>query len=140
MRQVKFFYKIIIIEFLNLLFIIGKSKAQILDYRKSFLGLDYWKKSKFKEITHYTDEMNKLKTNNIPIHAFYLHNGAKTNFEEMAKETGGQCKFLDINSADSSSILTDIVTEQILSSVGQNSGKSEELVAAYKAKFTKTYK
>ena len=47
----------------------------------------------------------------IPVHAFYLHNDAKTKFEEIAKETGGSCKPLDIHSKDGSEILTNIVTE-----------------------------
>ena len=55
-------------------------------------------------------------------------------------ETGGKCESLNINSSMGSDILTNIVTEQILNSVGQARGKADELVNAYRSKFSKSYK
>jgi hypothetical protein len=62
-------------------------------------------------MTHYIDELQKLKKKGIPVHAFYLHKQAKNNFEEIARETNGSCHHLDINTEDGSEILTDIITK-----------------------------
>ena len=67
-------------------------------YRNDYYGEEYWSKSKFIKATFYKTELEKLKSKNIPVHAFYVHNNAKQNFEEIANETGGRCEFLDINS------------------------------------------
>jgi hypothetical protein len=118
----------------------AKAVDQIKEYRKSYGGEEYWKNSKFKQMTFYKDELQKLKNNNIPVHAFYLDNGARSNFEEIARETGGKCESLNINSSMGSDILTNVVTEQILNSIGQARGKGDELVNAYRSKFSKSYK
>jgi len=65
---------------------------------RQYRGEEYWSKTKFKDATHYKKELAKLKSKQIPIHAFYVCNAAKSNFEEISKETGGRCEFLDINS------------------------------------------
>jgi hypothetical protein len=61
-------------------------------------GETYWSKTKFKNPTYYKTELANLKSKQIPIHAFYVCSAAKNNFEEISKETGGRCEFLDINS------------------------------------------
>ena len=118
----------------------SKKKNQISAYRKTYGGEAYWLNSEFKASTHYLNEVAKLKANNIPVHAFYLDNGAKLNFEEISAATGGKSEFLKINSAAGSDRLTNLVTEKILNSVGQARGKGDELVQAYRKKFTKAYK
>ena len=106
---------------------------------RNVLNEKYWKKTPYKEMTYYINEIQLLKSNNIPIHAFYLNDGAKSNFQEIATETSGRCEFLDINSKDGSELLADVVTEEILRNVGHNKGKGDELVNAYKLKFGRTY-
>ena len=118
----------------------AKRKDQIAAYRKRFGGESFWKKTPFKDSTFYKDEVNKLKSKNIPVHAFYLDDGARINFEEISKETSGKCELLNIDSAEGSNVLTNIVTEQILSNIGQMKGRGHELVNAYKARFSKAYK
>jgi len=76
-----------------------------------FGGEKYWNETKYGEITHYKKELARLKTNNIPVHAFYLKNEAKENFQEIANETTGRCDFLDSNSPNN---LTNLLVEQIL--------------------------
>ena len=91
-------------------------------------------------MTTWEEEARKLKAKNIPVHCFYLHDGARENFKQISTETGGKFEYLNINSVDGSNILTDVVTQQILSSVGQARGKGEELAYAYIAKYSKAYK
>ena len=117
----------------------AKSEAAIKKDRMIYHKESYWSGTKFKETTFYKNEVEKLKNKKIPIHAFYLHNGAKDNFKEISSETGGRFEFLDIDSKIGSELLANVVTEEILRSVGSKSGKGDELVNAYKKKFNKAY-
>jgi hypothetical protein len=118
----------------------AKNRNQILDYRKSYSGEEYWRKTPFKEVTTWEEEVRKLKAKNIPVHCFYLHDGAKENFKQISTETGGKFESLNIDSMEGSNVLTDAVTKQILSSVGQARGKGEDLANAYRTKYNKAYK
>ncbi|XP_065682287.1 uncharacterized protein LOC124816231 [Hydra vulgaris] len=117
----------------------AKSKTQINEYQ-NVKGEIYWQKTDFKVPTFYKIEVEKLKKIGIVVHTFYLHDGAKSNFQEIAKETGGLCEPLNIDSLDGANTLTDIVTRRILGNVGQLSGKGNELVNAYNKRFVKSYK
>ena len=75
--------------------------------------------------------MEKLKENGVPIHALYIDEKAKKNFEEMANETGGVCQKLDINSSDGEILLTDMITEQILRTIQEQRGLGDALTRAY---------
>ncbi|CAF1187714.1 unnamed protein product [Rotaria sp. Silwood1] len=114
----------------------AKSSAAIDRDRKATGGESYWNKTNFRNPTHYTSELRKLKDKNIPVHAFYLHDGAKVNFEQIAHETGGNCKFLEINSPEGADLLTDFVTQEILRKAAGNHG--DAAVEVYKAKYVKT--
>ena len=61
---------------------------------------------------------------------------AKKCFEGIAKETDALCEYLDIvkDPKEGAEKLTDIVSEQVLFSVG-----NEELVNAYRDKFQKCH-
>jgi len=113
------------------------TKAEVAQKRQR-RGEDYWKKTKFARATYYEDELNKLKMKKVPVHAFYVDDQAKESFEGIAKETGGRCEFLDINSPSGSDMLTNLVTEEILRSVG-GSDKGTKLVDADRAKFARSY-
>jgi hypothetical protein len=52
--------------------------------------------------------------NEIPVHCFYVEERAKTNFEEISGKTKGRCEYLDINSDAGATLLTDVVTKEIL--------------------------
>ncbi|CAF1389902.1 unnamed protein product [Rotaria sordida] len=113
------------------------TKAEVNDKRRKF-GEDYWKKTKFAQATYYEDELAKLISNKIPIHAFYVDSRAEQSFKQIANRTGGRCELLDINSPSGSKMLTDLVTEEILRNVG-GSSKGNALVEAYRNKFGKSY-
>jgi hypothetical protein len=79
--------------------------------------------------------------NKIPVHCFYVAQRAKTNFEEISGKSKGRCEFLDINSAAGATLLTDVVTKEILRQAGElaGKGKGEECIAIYNKKYGKTY-
>lgn len=66
-----------------------------------------------------------------------LGSGILTHFMKDLCSTGcaGRCEFLDVNSPAGADQLTDQVTESVLENVG-----GDELVQAYRAKFTHGYK
>ncbi|KAL4456870.1 hypothetical protein ABPG74_014508 [Tetrahymena malaccensis] len=118
----------------------SKNQHQIKQYRQKFGGESYWQKTKYSQITDYLAEIKKLKNSKIPVNCFYLNKGAQKNFQYIADFTGGKCQALDINKPDSSEILTHIIVEPILESVGQKNGKGDNLVKDYKKLFNKSYK
>jgi hypothetical protein len=79
--------------------------------------------------------------NKIPVHCFYVAKNAKTNFEEISGKNKGSCEFLDINSAAGATLLTDVVTKEILRQAGElaGNGKGEECIAIYNKKYVKGY-
>ena len=52
----------------------------------------------------------------------------------MARQTNGQCAFLEINSNEGADKLTDFITKEILRNVGGN-----EFVKQYERTYPKTY-
>ena len=117
----------------------AKSKQQILNDRNKYNGEEYWKNTPFAEATYFETEISKLKKNKIPVHSFYLHEGAKKNFKEISGETGGRCQSLDINSDNGSELLANVITGEILRSVGLARGEGDALVDAYQQRFSKAY-
>ncbi|CAF0934036.1 unnamed protein product [Adineta steineri] len=93
-------------------------------------GEAYWSKTKYKTPTHYLTELQKLKAKNIPIHAFYLHDGAEKNFREMSSATSGRCEKLNINSPQGAEMLTNFVTEEVLRKTAGSQGN--EMVEYYR--------
>lgn len=96
----------------------AKSEETIKYDRVIYGGETYWSRTLFQTRTHYKTELQKLKNKNIPVHTFYLNDKAKENFEEIARETSGHCKRLDIYSAQGAELLTHFVTEEILRQAG----------------------
>jgi hypothetical protein len=107
--------------------------------RKKYLGEVYWQTTKFVEKTHYLREIESLKQKGIRVHGFFVARSAKVDFERIAKETGGRSEFLDVNSSSGADALTDLVTEEVLRSVGGNENGAA-LVAAYQSKYPKSYR
>ncbi|KAL4480352.1 hypothetical protein ABPG74_020868 [Tetrahymena malaccensis] len=103
---------------------------------RSIFGQGYWDSTPLKGLTYYVPECQKLSSKKIPANTFYLRQQAKNTFEEIAKLTNGVSSFLDINSTESSKKLTNIFVEQILIDIGKQDGRSNELIAAYKAKYS----
>ncbi|KAL4480832.1 hypothetical protein ABPG72_001701 [Tetrahymena utriculariae] len=118
----------------------AKSLSQIQDYRKTYGGENYWKATKFSQATHFQDEVQKLKNANLPVHCFYLHEGAMENFTYIANQTGGKCESFNINSSDAHQKLIEIVVEPILVNVGKQNGVGDSLYQEYLKVFNKNYK
>jgi len=99
---------------------------------KSFFGIEeeYWKGSPYEVPTFYQDEVAKLQSQAIPVHALYVAHYAKAAFQEIASATKGTCMELDINSDRGASDLTDLVTQAVLKSLGGVKGQA--LVEAYR--------
>ena len=113
----------------------AQSQADVIGKRAHVRGESYWLKTKFSKQTFYLDELSLIKAKGIPVHAFYVAERARQNFEEIAKATeGGQCQMLDINSSAGAEMLTNLVTERILKNVG-GEVMGDKLVSAYRAKF-----
>ena len=95
--------------------------------RKSYYGQNF-RGSRYESVlTFYEDEMKKLIEKNVKVNGFYLKQNAMENFADMANMSEGKCEFLDLNSLDSSQTLIDLVTSQVLFSIGGDS-----LVQAYR--------
>jgi len=108
-------------------------------FKRASKGENYWSKTRFAKMAVYSKEIVNLQQNNVPIHAFYVAGFAKRNFQEIANLTGGRCEPLDINSSAGAVTLTNLVTEVLLSNIGQQNGKGDALVDAYRNKFIKSY-
>ncbi|CAF2093384.1 unnamed protein product [Rotaria magnacalcarata] len=98
-------------------------------------GESYWNRTKFKEPTHFTIQLEKLKNKKIPVHAFYLDDGARDNFERIAGETGGRCEQLNISSPGGAEFLTNVVTEEVLRKAAGNQG--DAAVELYRTKYVR---
>ena len=108
----------------------AKEMPAIIRDRQATGGETYWGKTKYKVPTYYVTEMQQLKVRNIPVHTFYLADGAKSNFEMIASQTSGQSKYLDINSARGAELLTDFVTEAVLKKTAGD--QADAVVALYR--------
>jgi hypothetical protein len=100
-------------------------------------GESYWSTTDFKTPTHYAQELQKLKVKKIPTHAFYLHDGAKANFEKIASETSGRCERLNIQTPQGAELLTSFVTEEVLRKTAGDQG--DAVVELYRKKFSHTF-
>ena len=84
--------------------LIGDAPPNTIDEVKSkraaYKGEDYWKNTKFRTPTHYSEQVEKLRNQGILVHAFYVDERAETSFKEIASKTGGRCEFLDISTLE----------------------------------------
>ena len=113
------------------------TREEVTGRRKQF-GEDYWKGTKFAQATYYEDELAKLSSNNIPIHAFFVDKGAEVAFRMIATATEGRCEFLDINAEKGSEILAAFIAKQILQSVG-GAERGHKLANEYEREFGRSY-
>lgn len=80
--------------------------------------------------TDYKVETRRFRDNGVPVYTFRLceETVLKETFNYIAKETGGESHFLEINDSDSNKLI-DIVCENALEEIG-----GSELVAEYRAR------
>ena len=112
----------------------AKSEDGIKHDRKAYGGEHFWTQTRFSKPTHWTLEADKLRKAGIPVHAFYIRNRCKDNFESIAKATGGSCAFLDVNSERGPVQLTDLVCIQVLKDIGSRNNQTN-LAEGYKRMF-----
>ena len=99
----------------------ANTKEEVVQKRRK-LGEQYWQTTEFSTPTFYKDELKKLKNKNIPVHTFYLTEGASSSFKKIAEETKGRCEPLDINSPMGAELLTEFVTEEVLRKAARSQG------------------
>jgi len=114
------------------------TESEVVSKRKG-RGEQYWSGTKFHEIVYYQSELDKLKANSIPVHAFYVKENAKLSFQQIAMETGGESSWLDINSPAGADMLTDLVTERILNEAAGGGAAGAEIINEYRKMFPKGY-
>ena len=117
----------------------ANTEAEVTAKRQQNFGETYWRTTKFGYPTHYRKEIADLKKQGVRINAFYVDAYAKADFEEIAAATNGRCHFLDINSDKGAHMLTDLVTEEILQTVGTAMGAGDKFVLDYISKYGKSY-
>ena len=61
-----------------------------------------------------------------PVQTFYVKTWAQSNFEEIARITGGTSQFLDVNNEEKGQkILTDMFSQSILFKIGEKTNGKE---------------
>lgn len=113
----------------------ANTEKEVLDRRKAYHGGEaYWNTTKFNTLTHYTREVQKLQNKEIPVHTFFVHSCAESNFREIATRTGGSCSPLDVNSVNGAKLLVDAVTTEVIKNVGNstNPGQGEILAKEFR--------
>lgn len=116
--------------------LIGDAPPNTIDevkQKRTHLGEAYWQKTRFAQNTYYEDELAKLISANVPVHAFFVANYAESVFRQIANRAKGRCELLDINYPSGADMLTNLVTEVILKSI------RPDLVDEYRKTFVKSY-
>ena len=123
----------------------SNTASETIQHRNSLRGDNYWRSTKFATPFTIDQEVQKLKTKGVPVHAFYVYNGStvQASFGKIASETTGQCRFLDVNSSQGAAMLTEIVACEVLKNAGNQNGGAEMgkmLVDEYAKKFGTSFK
>ena len=116
----------------------ANSKRDV-EVKRDRFGESYWSTTKFAAKTTYKEEVAKLKQNGIPVHSFYMKESTKENFTEISNATGGKCAPLDIYSDAGATALTNLVTEVLLKQIGEQNGRGDELVEAFRNKVLQSF-
>jgi len=112
----------------------ANTQKEIQSKRGKQHGESYWSTSKFGSgPKHYSEELKPIIANHIPVHCFWVHDLAKSNFMEIAQLTKGHSAALDIDTEAGAEMLTGFVTQSVLQDVGGDKGK--KLVDDYVAKY-----
>ena len=97
-----------------------------------------WKSSPdFATPVFYKTEVEKLKKSGVPVHCFPVNAYCRTQFQEIAKETGGECKDLfqlASHSKDGANLMKVIVVSRVLEKLG-----GAELRNNYRKKIQKSF-
>lgn len=94
----------------------------------------FWANTPFATPTHWTTEVDLLKEKKIPVHTFFVDDDAAEEvFRKIATRTAkaGEapiCEFLNVKAASGAMRLKTLVCERVAYDVGENSGKSGNLM------------
>ena len=91
----------------------------------------------FKTSVFYKDEVDKLKDRHVPVHCFPVNKYVRTQFQEISKKTGGDCKDLfqlASHSKDGAKLMKVIVVSRVLEKLG-----GSELRDNYRKKIKKSF-
>jgi len=114
----------------------AKAMPAIQRDRRAYGGEAFWV-PKYGPPTTFEEQLALLKTREVPVHTFYLDDGARPNFEAIAAASGGTCRKLTINNSNGARMLTAFVTEEVLrKSAGD---KGEELVQLFRSKYSVSF-
>ena len=99
------------------------------------MNLAELQKSVFAEKTNYLDELKKLSSKGVKVNAVYLKNNKSSAqqrediqiLKKISEIGNGKYEYLDLDSANSSQLLIDLITQQVLFSIG-----GENLVEVYR--------
>ena len=121
---------------LSSVILIGDDAAnprELIDTSRAIRGESYWRGTEFRDIVFYRTEAEKLKSAGIPVDCFYVRTAAEKTFREIANITGGECAFLDVNSAQGATILVNMITKKILQDAagGRHTDLAVKLIEAY---------
>ena len=113
----------------------GANDKSEVSYKRQRNDVELRYSSLFSNPTFYLDELNSLVVKGVTVNAFYLKNSKSEreqqidiqNFQEIARIGQGKYEFLHLDSQNSSQILIDLITQQVLYSIG-----GENLVEAYR--------
>lgn len=102
---------------------------------KSHSGQDYWAQDpRFCTPTTAAEQLTRLAQFNVPVHAYWVSQKdgrERPFFENVAAITGGQSGFLDVNSDDGKTELTNLLSKTVLAQLDPSGG----LVKAYNQKY-----
>ena len=115
----------------------ANTRAEVDSRRRSYTLIS--QDARFASPVYFEQELQELCKKKIRINAFYIKDrgNAQRDFERMASQSGGKSAALDVRSPAAVSVLTDIVSVNILQDIGRSMGgqNAEDLVNAYKTKY-----
>ena len=111
------------------------TRAEVAYKRDAAGASSYWSSTSFgKEPTYYEDELRKIAAAEVPVHAFYVNRYAQSAFEGIARATGANAGFLDIETTEGANMLTALISLRILNSVGGDA-RGKQLQSEYVKNF-----
>ena len=103
----------------------ANTKVEVLEKRKKNYA-ELKTSRDFAQEMFYLDELNRLVAKGVKVNAVYLKNGKSIiqqqqdikNFQDIAENGTGKYEYLDLDSKNSSQLLIDLITQQVLFSIG----------------------
>eukprot|EP01061_Rhynchopus_euleeides_P043524 TRINITY_DN75_c2_g1_i2.p1 TRINITY_DN75_c2_g1~~TRINITY_DN75_c2_g1_i2.p1 ORF type:complete len:1751 (+),score=606.97 TRINITY_DN75_c2_g1_i2:360-5255(+) len=123
-------------EGLDEVILIGDAPAntpeQVVSARADHYGERYWRTTPYASRTTASEQVAELADRGVPVHAFHVgsRQGVAECFEQLARQTGGQCGALDVDSDKGHERLTQLVSERVLDTLG-----GDDLLQRYRDRY-----